>query len=966
MSWLIDPFRRIRHGRIAFLGVTVLVGITTFLAAAGPLAFERIAQQGVEQALAAIPSADRAIVLSRTDRSFASGNQPPTDLAGVDAEGATFFEGFPPSLAAVLAPATVVVETPSYQVSEGTSLATEMRLRIMEGAGDHVRLDTGRAPTAQLGSVPDPLHTADPGEDVPMIPQFEAEISKAAADKLGLTVGSSLTLVPQTGLDPLAGGSAIAVKIVGIFEAADAADPYWIEDARVTGFTLREISSNDTDVQSTVLVAPETYSTLVTGIGFQGATSGGITIAPPSRRVSWRYATDASLLHPADIEAVVAGLRRLEAIYPLSALNPDAPSLQTGLLRQLVALQGPWNATGAVLALAAIGAATVALVCLALVIAMTGDERRRVFLLQRERGASLIQALAAILVEAILVSIPTAIVGAILAIRLVPEGDDRWAIGGAAAVAGATIFLEILAVLRAVVGKAPTPGRTAVARPGVRARRLVFEGVVVALAIFGAETLRQRGLQGAGSAPAGGGVGAVRATLEPTSTAGTAGADPFLVLVPVLVGIAAGIVVTRLAPFPLAAIAWLSARGRGFGSVLAARRAARAPWASRVLLIILPIATLGAFASATLVHLDRTAQLQSWQDVGAAYRLDAGPDRLVGGYLLPTDFDPSRIAGVTAAVRAHLEPIGIIGGGQRELVAIDLAAYVQMLSGSPVALSVPAAILAAPAATAAGAPIPGSTDAPLPAIVSAGSAGTRRELAVGDVFQLEVETKPISFRVVAIRDAFPGVPAGQSFFVVSWPQLDAAAPARLPFVTSYFLAAPPEAAAALQAAVHQVLPDAIVSGRASRAAALSGQSVVGVLSAGILALAAIALLYAALAVVAAFILTAAARADEAAHLSTLGLTDRQSRWMLFPEFGPPVVLGALAGTALGLGLFAYLSPGLGFDVILGVLQTAPPGIDAGQIGLLVGLIGAILVLGVALGAPAQRRAAWASVRRGLG
>ena len=157
-----------------------------------------------------------------------------------------------------------------------------------------------------------------------------------------------------------------------------------------------------------------------------------------------------------------------------------------------------------------------------------------------------------------------------------------------------------------------------------------------------------------------------------------------------------------------------------------------------------------------------------------------------------------------------------------------------------------------------------------------------------------------------------------------------------------------------------------MSSQAAEAATLGSQGVVQVVSAGVVVLAGVALLYAALAIIAAFALTAAARADETAQLATLGLSDRQSRSMLFVEFGPPVVLAVMAGWALGLGLFSYLAPGLGLAAILGVLVTASPSVDALQLGLLAVLIGGILWLGVALGALAQRRAAWAAIRRGTG
>jgi hypothetical protein len=156
-----------------------------------------------------------------------------------------------------------------------------------------------------------------------------------------------------------------------------------------------------------------------------------------------------------------------------------------------------------------------------------------------------------------------------------------------------------------------------------------------------------------------------------------------------------------------------------------------------------------------------------------------------------------------------------------------------------------------------------------------------------------------------------------------------------------------------------------VSAQSNEAARLAAQPVVGVVTGGVIALLAVALVYATLAVIASFVLAASSRALETAQLSTLGLSGRTAGSMLLVEHGPPVLLATIGGTALGLGLFAFLAPGLGFETILGVLQTAPPGLDPIQIALLGLGVAAILAIGVALGGPAQRRAAWAAARRGL-
>jgi putative ABC transport system permease protein len=380
-----------------------------------------------------------------------------------------------------------------------------------------------------------------------------------------------------------------------------------------------------------------------------------------------------------------------------------------------------------------------------------------------------------------------------------------------------------------------------------------------------------------------------------------------------------------------------------------------------VLLIILAIATVAGFGSATVVEMQATSTLQSWQEVGARYRIDATSDEL-RGFSVPDALTSASLPGVTATVPAHLTTIAMSTGGQRQLVAIDLAAYARMLAGSPVALSLPASMLAA---GPAGGDAAGTATSPLPAVVSSGSSGPFEAPKVGTTFQLSFSSRPVTFVTVAQVEAFPGLPAGQPLVIASWPQINAVAPDRLRGTTTIFVDAPVAAAPALVAAVHAAAPQAVVIDRADRNAALAGQGVVEIVALGVIALAAIAALYAALAVMAAFVLTASARADEAAHLGTLGLSDRQSAWMLVVEFGPPVALAVLAGALLGLGLFTFLGPGLGLTTIVGALQAAPPGLDPVQLALLAGVVAAILAIGVGLGGVAQRRGAQAAVRRGL-
>ena len=107
-----------------------------------------------------------------------------------------------------------------------------------------------------------------------------------------------------------------------------------------------------------------------------------------------------------------------------------------------------------------------------------------------------------------------------------------------------------------------------------------------------------------------------------SSTTTLAGADPFIAVVPALAGIAAGIVAVRLLPVPMLVLSRLAAFRRDLVPVLALRRVTRGGTSGPVLIVLMATATIGTFAGATLVHLDRAAEAVAWEEIGAPYRAD--------------------------------------------------------------------------------------------------------------------------------------------------------------------------------------------------------------------------------------------------------------------------------------------------------------------------------------------------------
>jgi putative ABC transport system permease protein len=453
--------------------------------------------------------------------------------------------------------------------------------------------------------------------------------------------------------------------------------------------------------------------------------------------------------------------------------------------------------------------------------------------------------------------------------------------------------------------------------------------MIVLLAVGGAVLLRSRGVQGASSA---------RGLTTP---------DPFIAAVPALLGLAAALVAMRLYPLVMRGVARVASWGRDLVPALAMRQAARGGTGGPMLLVLLATVALGAFSSATLVHLDRAADAVAWQETGADFRVSRGGDRL------PGDLDPGALPGVEASAREITYTATYATRGIRlDLLAVDAPAYAGVAAGTPVAPEWPAELLGS-APTGA-----------LPVIVSSDLAEGKDPLAVGDPVEIVVEGRQLPLRVVEIRPTFPSVAIGDPFLVVALDHLAAMVPTLAEPTTSVFIRAADPAAAGLREALAVEDVGATLDGRAERAAELRSTPVIGAVTVGVAVAAIIALAYAGLAVAASLILSGAARAGEVAMLRTLGLSTRQSFALIVVEHGPTVVVAFIAGTVLGLGLFAVLRPGLGLGTVVGSPLDIPLAVDPGQLLLLLGAILVIVAVSIGLAGALQRSVAPVDALRG--
>ena len=250
-----------------------------------------------------------------------------------------------------------------------------------------------------------------------------------------------------------------------------------------------------------------------------------------------------------------------------------------------------------------LGPAAVAIAALALVAMLAARRRRPALALVRGRGATLGQVTRAVLVEGLVIVAP------MVASRCSSRSpccraptrcrpcSPPWR--------SAVVAIGLL-VLTALTGGAATvtPARDADDVPrGPSIRRLVLDGVVIVLAIVAAWLLRERGIRGA------------------SSTGTLAAADPLVAAVPVLVGVAVGLILVRLAPIPLRVLGRIAPAAAVSCPVLAMRHAAQGGTTTAVLIVLLLAASIGAFSTATLVHMDRASAASSWQEIGAPFRI---------------------------------------------------------------------------------------------------------------------------------------------------------------------------------------------------------------------------------------------------------------------------------------------------------------------------------------------------------
>jgi putative ABC transport system permease protein len=666
----------------------------------------------------------------------------------------------------------------------------------------------------------------------------ETMIGRDAADALGLHPGDTVTLGGR------AGGTRI--RVVGVFEPLRAADPIWADMALARTACP---SVND---------GLRWRATLLTDRA--GARLAIDTTGVPV--VKWRYRLDTARLSADRVAALMT------AVIAVHRRPPTGTTLRSSLDLTLSTFDGRLRAVRALLAVVQAGVLAALLGLILLAARLTVDRRRDEYALLRARGAGG-RAVAARTLTETLIAVPVAVAAG-------------WFAG--AAVPGRAGPSEALLVLGAGLVATLAPAAFAVRDPGfLRPRqdtvrpspgRLTAEGLVVGLAVLGVLLLRRRGL-------------------------GT-GVDPYLILVPVLLALAAALLALRLVPLLLRRAGRLAARARGAVGFLGLAGAGRgAPLSAGPLAVLVVTIATGVFAGVVTSTVDHARDLAADREVPADARVD--------GFAFAPDTAAAiaRLPGIT-----RVTPVLLRSGAEiRGPGSVFTEGQLMVLDAATAGLDLPAALRTAR---------PGA--APVPALVSPELA---RSIPTGG--RIFVQGRAYEFRIAAVRDTAPGLAVGARRFIVL-PRQAMAIPSFEPLIANRFLLAgdrfdPAAVRAAADAGqrayARQVtgrpgqltVPATITTWRQQRAA-LADTGVNGLLTFAFTAGVAAATVLALLAVGFTVLAGAPARGRTLSRLRTMGLSGGQGRRLLVLELVPMIGVALLAGALAGIALPALIGPAL--------------------------------------------------------
>ncbi|WP_283134798.1 FtsX-like permease family protein [Rhizohabitans arisaemae] len=764
----------------------------------------------------------------------------PSSPEEITGSGRTWHGLLAPELSAFVGEAQARVNTLREPVIEGLPNSTRAADQFtdvtwLSGTERHITYVAGGPPAA---SSP-PVKHAKLG----LVPSIDLAVSARTAEMMEMKVGT----VFFVGTHNLA----YSLKISGIWRANDPASPYWARVKRLLEPEIKNIRHSQ---------AFEMW-----GEGLTGA-EGFALLAKSSSTLhyQWGYPVIPAKVTAEHAPSLIGAVKAFEAAVTKHSATGDAASVSSGITPLLEGFLRELGTTQTIMWLVLAALLGVALGVTALAVNLFTDRLEPGFQLMRGRGASPAQLLTLGGLSVAVVTLPPAVAGYLIGVA-VPGRTTAVAVA-------APVLIGVGAVLFALfgVGRLRPYGarRHDLAGSGTSAPRLVFDGLVVVLAVVGVVLIRQRGL---------------------TTDTG----DPLTIAAPSLLTLAVSLIVLRLYPYPLRLVSRLAARSTAAVPFLGAAGAARSRALTALpVLILLPATAITVFGSSLSAGLSQAQEEAAWRLTGAGARMAA--DHPFSAAAVER---VRRVAGVEQVLPAFLDTTAQLRDGTPHgipvtFLAVDLKAYRELVEGSPLGLP------AAPTAVPAGWPTPDATP------VLAHPQITRLRPPNGlEVRADQGVTLPIA--ATAALDGFPRITDSPNPLIVG-----PYSALRDPKPTMLLIRGSGIDPAQLRAAVAEETTHLTALTHEGVLASMTGSPMSGVMHNALLVTVVAMAGYCLIAVLLSLALGSAERTRTASLLRTLGLSGRQARTLTLLEIGPIIGIAAITGLGLGSGLPQVIGAGI--------------------------------------------------------
>lgn len=790
--------------------------------------------------------------------------------------------------------------TPGLTAPEG--IPPQLSLYYLREASEHVRLVEGRWPGAASGELGSPVPIA---------------LSQSAAKTIGARVGMVLETATGQAL------TTVKAEVVGLYTANDDAEDYWTNDlACLTRACLKPTTTRppQTFWFTSALVGPESLERLPEwGDGHV--------------QDFWRIPVDTATLRadrlPATAKAVASYVTGPTAARLTQETHRSDLRITSGLPDLFTQAEARRQAAAPLAAMGPAGVAGVAFVVFCLAAGLTGDRRESELRLLLARGGSRAGIVRRLLAENAVTVLPAAALAVALAMVLLPTPRSA---GTLLAAAAATLLALLAVPVRAFVLLAP-------ARPPGPRRRLVAELLALSATAAAVFEVRSRGV-----APAG------------------AGVDPLLVAAPLLLALCGGLLLARLQPAVVGALARAAGRGPGLIRFLGLARAARGT-AGRARPSVLPLiamllaVTTGGFGATVLTAVADARWKEARTAVGGDAQLSAPsatlPDSLTAA--------AAALPGVRSSVKVWSDDNVFLygtpaGSTQISVIIADPVQYAKLSAAVGRGRFDPA--LLAPGAA-------GTSGTTVPALVSG-------DLAADDTsgYSLRLENGgELKLKVVGVVDGTPARPGAKATTVVlpAGPVLAAVPQMGLP--NSWFALG-----AVDQDRLERVVRTADPAAAAERYRIRTSSDSAAELGSDPLQRSAERLFWASLAGAAGFALLAVLltlvraapdRAALLARLRTMGLRPRQGVLLILTESVPLALAAALGGALLAAGAVALLGPAVDLSTLVGTrIPAGVPVLVRPVLAQALGLAALVAVAVLAEAAVSGRRQITTELRAG--